>query len=149
LDATYRNYVIVSAVGVVGPISASVLVRTKLGRRWCMGISAIITGAFLFGYTAANTRSMDMAFNCISSVLGNLTYATMYAYTPESFPGPHRGLGTGQAATNLRFGSLVASLIGTYTGFSVVPIYISAAMWIFVGAITFGLPFETAGHSAI
>jgi MFS family permease len=149
LDSTYRNYCIVSAIGVLGPISASILVRTRLGRRWCMAISAIVTGAFLFGYTAAHTRSMDLAFNCLSSLLANFMYAIMYAITPESFPGPHRGLGTGQAATNLRFGSLVASLIGTYTGFSVIPIYVSAAMWIFVGAITFGLPFETARHSAI
>ena len=50
LDTTYRNYCIVSAVGVIGPVSASLLVRTKLGRRHCMAISAIITGAFLFGY---------------------------------------------------------------------------------------------------
>jgi hypothetical protein len=91
----------------------------------------------------------SQAPSCSSSLLANAMYAIMYAYTPESFPGPHRGLGTGQAATNLRFGSLVASLIGTYTGFSVVPIYVSAALWIFVGAITFGLPFETAGHSAV
>lgn len=148
-DDTYRTYCIASSVGVVGPISASLLVRTKLGRRWCMAVSAIVTGAFLFGYTAANTRSMDLAFNCLSSLLANFMYAIMYAITPESFPGPIRGLGTGQAATNLRFGSLVASLIGTYTGFSVVPIYISAAMWIFVGIVTFGLPFETAEHAAI
>jgi MFS family permease len=149
LDTTYRNYCIVSAVGVVGPVSASFLVQTKLGRRYCMGISAIITGAFLFGYTAAQSRTMDLAFNCVSSMLANFQYAIMFAITPESFPGPHRGLGTGQAATNLRFGSLVAALIGTYTGFSVVPIYVSASMWIFVGFVTFGLPFETAGHSAI
>lgn len=148
-DITYRNYCIVSAVGVIGPISASMLVRTKLGRRWCMGGSAIITGAFLYGYTAAASQSMDLAFNCISMLLANFMYAIMFAITPESFPGPHRGLGTGQAATNLRVGSLVASLIGTYTGFSVVPIYVSAAMWIMVGLTAFGLPFETAGHSAI
>lgn len=148
-DDTYRNYCIVSAVGVCGPISASLLVRTRLGRRWCMGGSAIITGAFLYGYSAAGSQSMDLAFNCVSSLLANFMYAIMYAITPESFPGPHRGLGTGQAATNLRLGSLVASLIGTYTGFSVVPIYVSAAMWIAVGAVAFGLPFETAGHAAI
>lgn len=149
LDDTYRNYCIVSSVGVIGPISASILVRTKLGRRHSMAISAIITGAFLYGYTAAESRAMDLAFNCISSLLANFMYAIMFAITPESFPGPVRGLGTGQAATNLRFGSLVAALIGTYTAFSATAIYVSAAMWIFVGLITFGLPFETAGHAAI
>lgn len=148
-DATYRTYCIVSAVGVLGPISASFIVNTPVGRRWAMGASAIVTGVFLFGYTAATTTSTDLAFNCVTSVLGNFMYAIMYAFTPESFPGPHRGLGTGQAATFLRFGGLCASLIGTYTNFTVVPIYVSAAMWVLVGLMSFGLPFETHGHSAI
>ena len=53
------------------------------------------------------------------------------------------------AATFLRFGGLCASLIGTYTNFSVIPIYVSAAMWILVGVVSFGLPFETHGRSAV
>jgi hypothetical protein len=73
----------------------------------------------------------------------------MYAFTPESFPGPHRGTGTGTAATLLRFGGLIASLISSHTGFTVVPIYVSAALWVVVGVISFGLPFETHGRQAI
>lgn len=73
----------------------------------------------------------------------------MYAFTPESYSAPHRGLGTGMAATLLRFGGLCASLIGTYSDFTVVPIYVSAGMWMGVGVIAFGLPFETQKHAAI
>jgi hypothetical protein len=73
----------------------------------------------------------------------------MYAFTPESFPAPHRGTATGTAATLLRIGGLCASLIGTYTEFSVVPIYVSASLWIVVGLIAFALPFETHGRAAI
>lgn len=73
----------------------------------------------------------------------------MYAFTPESFPGPVRGTGTGIAATLLRFGGLVASLISTYAGYSVVPIYASAALWILAGIFCVGLPFETHGHASI
>ncbi|KAI5264821.1 hypothetical protein E4T47_08674 [Aureobasidium subglaciale] len=76
-------------------------------------------------------------------------YAIMYAFTPESFPAPHRGTATGTAATLLRIGGLCASLIGTYTEFSVVPIYVSASLWIVVGLIAFALPFETHGRAAI
>lgn len=114
-----------------------------------MGGSAIVTGIFLFAYTAANTATGDLAFACVTGLLGNFMYAIMYAFTPESFPGPHRGTGSGTAATLLRFGGLCASLIGTYTNFSVVPVYVSAALWIFVGVVSFGLPFETHGRSAI
>jgi hypothetical protein len=73
----------------------------------------------------------------------------MFAFTPESFPAPVRGTGTGIAATLLRLGGLVASFISTYAGYSVVPIYASAALWIVAGIFCIGLPFETHGHASI
>ena len=73
----------------------------------------------------------------------------MFAFTPESFPAPHRGTGTGTASALLRLGGLVASLISSQTGFTSAPIYASAAMWVTVGALSFGLPFETHGHEAL
>lgn len=114
-----------------------------------MGLSAILTGVFLFAYTAARTETQDLAFQCVTGILGNFEYAVMYAFTPESFPGPLRGTGTGTAATLLRFGGLVASLVSANVGFSTVPIYVSAALWVAVGVVCFGLPFETHGHAAV
>ncbi|KAL3430498.1 hypothetical protein BDV09DRAFT_189191 [Aspergillus tetrazonus] len=149
LDLTYRNYCIQSAVGVVGPLSAAVLVNTFLGRRWMMGISSIVTGVFLFAYVGVKTPTSSLAFSCVTGLLGNFEYAVMYAFTPESFPAPHRGTATGTAASLLRFGGLVASLIASETGFTTAPIYASAALWIGVGVLCFGLPFETHGHAAI
>ncbi|KAK0660930.1 putative MFS-type transporter PB1E7.08c [Lasiodiplodia hormozganensis] len=150
LSKTYRNYCIVSSVGILGPISAGFLVETpRFGRRWMMGLSAILTGVFLFAYTAARTETQDLAFQCVTGILGNFEYAVMYAFTPESFPGPLRGTGTGTAATLLRFGGLVASLVSANVGFSTVPIYVSAALWVAVGVVCFGLPFETHGHAAV
>jgi hypothetical protein len=73
----------------------------------------------------------------------------MFAFTPESFPGPMRGTGTGIAGTLLRLGGLVASLISTFGGYTVVPIYVSAGLWILVGCFCIGLPFETHGHASI
>ncbi|KAI5247667.1 hypothetical protein E4T42_05961 [Aureobasidium subglaciale] len=149
LSLTYRNYCIQSIVSVFGPLSAAVLVNTRLGRRWMLGASAVVSGIFLFAYTAANNKAGDLAFSCITGLFGNFTYAIMYAFTPESFPAPHRGTATGTAATLLRLGGICASLIGTYTDFSVAPIYVSASLWIFVGMISFALPFETHGRAAI
>jgi hypothetical protein len=73
----------------------------------------------------------------------------MFAFTPESFPGPVRGTGTGIAATLLRFGGLVASFVSSYAGYTVVPIYASAALWILVGLMCFGLPYETHGRASM
>ncbi|CAI7639529.1 unnamed protein product [Penicillium pancosmium] len=149
LSLTYRNYCIVSAVGIVGPLSAAVGVNTRLGRRWMMGISAAVTGVFLFAYVGVNTPTSSLAFSCITSLLANFEYAVMYAFTPESFPAPHRGTGYGTAAALLRLGGLVASLISSQTGFSSAPIYVSAALWVAVGGLSIGLPFETHGHGAL
>ncbi|CAG8307858.1 unnamed protein product [Penicillium salamii] len=149
LYLTYRNYCITSAVGIVGPLSAAVGVNTRLGRRWMMGISAVVTAVFLFAYVGVNSPSADLAFSCITSLLANFEYAIMYAFTPESFPAPHRGTGSGTAAALLRLGGLVASLISSQTGFTSAPIYASAALWVAVGVFCLGLPFETHGHDAL
>jgi Na+/proline symporter len=58
-------------VGVVGPISAAFLVNTRYGRRWMMGGSAILTGIFLFAYVGVNTVAGDLAFSCVTGLLGN------------------------------------------------------------------------------
>jgi hypothetical protein len=61
----------VSAVGIVGPLSAAVGVNTRLGRRWMMGISAAVTGVFLFAYVGVNTPTSSLAFSCVTSLLAN------------------------------------------------------------------------------
>ncbi|KAF1949151.1 MFS general substrate transporter [Byssothecium circinans] len=149
LSHTYMIYCIVSAVGVLGPVAAGFSVETRLGRRWMMAISAILTGVFLYLYTLAKSEIADVAFQCVTGILGNFEYAIMFAFTPESFPGPIRGTGTGIAATLLRFGGLFASFISTYSGYTSVPIYVSAALWIVTGFICFALPYETHGHASI
>ncbi|EFX05043.1 sugar transporter [Grosmannia clavigera kw1407] len=149
ISHTYRTYCIVSAVTIVGPIAAGYAVETRFGRRWMMAFSAVLTGVFLFVYTVAKTEAADIGFQCATGILGNFEYAIMYTYAPESFPGPVRGTGTGIAATLLRFGGLCASLISTYNGYSSVPIYVSAALWIVAGFFCLGLPYETHGHASI
>ncbi|KAJ5672345.1 hypothetical protein N7507_001472 [Penicillium longicatenatum] len=149
LYLTYRNYCIESAVGIVGPLSAAISVNTRLGRRWMMGISAVVTAVFLFAYVGVSNPTSSLAFSCITVLLANFEYAIMYAFTPESFPAPHRGTGVGTAAALLRFGGLVASLISSQTGFTSAPIYASAALWVLVGVYCLGIPYETHGHDAL
>ncbi|KAJ5723072.1 hypothetical protein N7488_001107 [Penicillium malachiteum] len=149
LYTTYRDYCIESAVGIVGPLSAAASVNTRLGRRWMMGISAVVTAVFLFAYVGVNNQTSSLEFSCFTILLANFEYAIMYAFTPESFPAPHRGTGVGTAAALLRFGGLIASLISSQTGFTSAPIYASAALWVVVGIYCLGLPFETHGHGAL
>lgn len=169
LDNTYKIYCIVSTVGVIGPIAAGFCVETRLGRRWVMALSSVFTGVFLLASTSVSNEASDVGFQCATAVVGNFRksghspriyhlstnqaaraeYAILFAFTPESFPGPVRGTGTGVAATLLRLGGLMASFISTYAGFTVVPIYVSGGLWILVGVFCLGLPYETRGHASI
>ncbi|KAI7977894.1 hypothetical protein EIK77_009434 [Talaromyces pinophilus] len=71
LSYNYKIYCIVSAVGIIGPIAAAFLVESRFGRRWMMGLSAVLTGVFLFAYTAAKTQTADVGFQCATGILGN------------------------------------------------------------------------------
>lgn len=71
LNFTYKVYCIVSAVGVIGPIAAGFAVETRLGRRWMMALSSVLTGVFLFAYTAVGTEAADIGFQCATGILGN------------------------------------------------------------------------------
>ncbi|RAL09402.1 Fe(2+)/2-oxoglutarate-dependent oxygenase encD [Aspergillus homomorphus CBS 101889] len=71
LDTTYRNYCIESAVGVSGPLSAAYLVTTFFGRRWMMGLSAIVTGVFLFAYAGVSDAAALLAFARVTRMLGD------------------------------------------------------------------------------
>ena len=71
LSHTYMVYCVVSAVGVLGPVAAGFCVETRLGRRWMMALSAILTGVFLFLYTLAKTEAADIGFQCATGILGN------------------------------------------------------------------------------
>lgn len=71
LNYTYMVYCITSVVGVVGPIAAGFSVETRLGRRWMMALSSVLTGVFLFAYTAVGTQAADIGFQCATAILGN------------------------------------------------------------------------------
>lgn len=78
LNHTYMVYCIVSVVGVVGPIAAGFSVETRLGRRWMMALSAILTGVFLFAYTSVGTEAADIGFQCATAILGNFGESTSH-----------------------------------------------------------------------
>jgi hypothetical protein len=93
----------------------------------------------------------------------NVYYGTLYAYTPEVLPSAHRGTGNGIAigwnrimgilsaviatvadVSNKKAGLQNVLLIGEQTG-TPVPIYICAALYIFMAGIAAIFPFEPYG----
>ncbi|GJN94743.1 hypothetical protein Rhopal_007835-T1 [Rhodotorula paludigena] len=109
LDTTYRNYVIVYLPGVTATILGAFLMEIpKLGRKWAMAFAAGLMGTSLFLFATINSMTAFTGMNLFEYWAQSLYAALLYAYTPEAFPAPFRGSGSGIASTLGRLASTVA-----------------------------------------
>ncbi|KAF6827074.1 major facilitator superfamily transporter [Colletotrichum musicola] len=152
---TYRTYAITSAVGVPGSLLAAYLVDHRspwLGRRGTLASSTLVSAVFLFFFVKFGTSpAAQLLFSCVESFSQNIMYGVLYAFTPEIFPAPVRGAGTGVASFLNRAMGLAAPVLaanmpgdGTTT-----PIYLSGALILaaFVGMCL--IPIETRGRQRL
>ncbi|KAK1778999.1 major facilitator superfamily domain-containing protein [Copromyces sp. CBS 386.78] len=154
-DETYRNYAITSIAGVPGSLLAAYAVDMKspfLGRRGTLALSTLVSAIFLYLFVKfGTTPGWLLTFSCIEAFAQNIMYGVLYAFTPEIFPAPVRGAGTGVASFLNRVTGLVAPILaatvpgdGTTT-----PVYLSAALILaaFVGMVM--IPIETRGRQRL
>nr|CBV37364.1 hexose transporter [Colletotrichum graminicola] len=152
---TYRTYAITSAVGVPGSLLAAYLVDHKspyLGRRGTLACSSLVSAVFLFLFVRFGTSpASQLFFSCVEAFSQNIMYGVLYAFTPEIFPAPVRGAGTGVAsflnrAMGLLAPVLAANVLGDGT---TTPIYLSGALILaaFVGMCL--IPIETRGRQRL
>jgi MFS family permease len=81
---TYRNSLIIAALGVPGAILGGYLVELKrFGRRGSLCVSTVLTGVFLYASTTATNSDALLGWNCAYNFTSNIMYAVLYAYTPE------------------------------------------------------------------
>ncbi|KAI6326480.1 hypothetical protein MCOR29_003435 [Pyricularia oryzae] len=152
---TYRNYAITSIVGVPGSLLAAYTVdhpSPLLGRKGTLAISTLVSAIFLFGFaTLGTTPSAQLAFSCIEAFSQNIMYGVLYAFTPEIFPAPVRGAGTGVASFLNRVAGLLAPVLAANIpgDGSTAPIYLSAVLILaaFVGMCL--IPIETRGRQRL
>ncbi|PHH90777.1 hypothetical protein CDD83_2668 [Cordyceps sp. RAO-2017] len=148
---TYRNYAIASVLGVPGSLLAAWLVDRPsplLGRRGTLAGSTLVSALFLFLFAALGTTpGAQLAFSCVEAFAQNIMYGVLYAFTPELFPAPVRGAGTGVASFLNRLTGLLAPVIAaTMPGDgATAPISVSAVLILaaFVGMCL--IPIETRG----
>ncbi|KAJ5212249.1 MFS general substrate transporter [Penicillium cinerascens] len=149
---TYRNYAITSIVGVPGSILACYTVEIKyIGRKGTMAIATLITGILLFCFTASTDSNVVLACTCLEAFFQNIMYGVLYAYTPEVFPAPNRGTGTGIGSCLNRIAGLCAPLVAIYGGSTspTAPIYASGALILASFVAMVFLPIETRGRQAL
>lgn len=135
----YRNYAIESIIGcpgklyllkqppgnsqlttnfvVTGSIIACYTVTIPhFGRKGTLATSTLLTGIFLFLFTVSTNSSFQLGFSCMVAFFQNIMYGVLYAYTPEVFPAPNRGTGTGFASFFNRVAGLCAPIVAIRAG---------------------------------
>ena len=78
-------------------------------------------------------------------------YGVLYAYTPEVFPAPNRGTGTGISSCLNRIAGLCAPLVAIYSGDANpnAPIYASGGLMLAAFGAMVLLPIETRGKQTL
>jgi len=161
---TYRNYTILSILGIPGSLVACAVVDCTRnggkfsvgGRKLTLAIATALTGVFLFLFTTSTTEAAVLGYSSASSVTQNAMYGVLYAYTPEVFPAPHRGTGDALAASLNRVAGILAPVIKIATTSKSgvgpaanAPVFLSASLFLVGALLTMFLPIETAGKAAM
>ncbi|PLB34314.1 putative sugar transporter [Aspergillus candidus] len=148
----YRNYAITSIVGVPGSIIACYTVDMKyIGRKGTMAFSTMITGILTFCFTSSPDPDIQLVCTCLVAFFQNIMYGVLYAYTPEVFPAPNRGTGTGIASCLNRIAGLCAPIVAIYAGDANpnAPIYASGGLILAAFVSMVLLPIETRGKQTL
>ncbi|KAI4124842.1 MAG: hypothetical protein LQ338_004596 [Usnochroma carphineum] len=148
----YRNYAITSIVGVPGSLIAYYTVNIKyVGRKGTIAISTLVTGILVFCFTISANPSFQLTFSSLEAFFQNIMYGVLYAYTPEVFPAPNRGTGTGIASCLNRIAGLCAPIVAVNVGQTnpKAPIYASGGLFLaaFVAMCLF--PIETRDKQSL
>lgn len=148
---TYRNSLIIAALGVPGCLLGGVLVETRgVGRKGTLALSTILTGVFLFCSTTALTSDALLGWNCAYNFVANIMYAVLYAYTPEIFPTKDRGTGNAVTASANRVFGIMAPIVAMFGDLQTsAPVYASGALFIAAGVLVLLLPFESRGKTSM
>ncbi|OQE46993.1 hypothetical protein PENCOP_c001G07475 [Penicillium coprophilum] len=149
---TYRNYAITSIIGLPGSFLACWTVELKyIGRKGTMAISTLITGVLLFCFTQSTKSDIQLLCSCLEAFFQNIMYGVLFAYTPETFPAPNRGTGTGISSCLNRITGLCAPLVAIYAGTADpnAPIYASGALILASFVAMCLLPIETRGKQTL
>ncbi|KAL2687264.1 hypothetical protein Neosp_004818 [[Neocosmospora] mangrovei] len=148
---TYRNYAIASIMGVPGSLLAAFLVDHPspfFGRRGTLASSTLLSAIFLFLFVFYGTTSTaQLLMSCVEAFAQNIMYGVLYAFTPEIFPAPVRGAGTGVASFLNRVTGLMAPVLAaTVPGDgATTPIIMSAILILSAFIAICLIPIETRG----
>jgi hypothetical protein len=99
-STTYRNSLIIAAVGLPGSVIGAFMTQTpQLGRKGSLAITSALTGISLFSSLTASSSRILLVWNCLFGLSTNFLLSILYSYTPEIFLTKSRGTGNALAAS--------------------------------------------------
>jgi len=151
LDASYRNQLIQTSIGIPASLFGGYLVELPfLGRKRVSVIFTAFSGVALIGSTTAKTSTHLLVWGIVYVFNTAIGYSAFGAIGAETFHGQHRGTGVGLQSTFNRIAGIVGAIIALYANLMTpVPVYIAGALTICGGLLGLLLPYEPRGHSSI
>lgn len=148
---TYRNSLIIAAMGIPGCLVGGLLVELpRFGRKGALSTSTVLTGAFLLASTTATTSDALPGWNCAFNFMSSLMYAVLYAYTPEIFLTKDRGMGNALTASANRIFGIMAPILAMFANLqTAIPVHVSGALFIAAGILVLLMPCESSGKASL
>jgi len=116
-----------------------------------MAVSTLISGIFLYMFTINSNPDWQTLCSSLEGFFQNVMYGVLYAYTPEVFPAPIRGTGTGIASLLNRIAGLAAPVVAATIGSKhpTGPIIAAGIMYFIAFVAMCFLPIETRGKQSL
>jgi sugar phosphate permease len=116
-----------------------------------MAVATVISGVFVYVFTISADPDFQLTFSSLEAFFQNIMYGVLYAYTPEVFPAPNRGTGTGISSFLNRVAGLCAPIVAVNAGSAnpASPIYASGALFFAAFLCMLALPIETRGKQSL
>ncbi|GAB7325398.1 hypothetical protein MBLNU13_g09429t1 [Cladosporium sp. NU13] len=111
IETTYRNYLAIYTPGIVAVVLGSMMYKVPIfGRQVTMLISAALMAVSIFVFSAVNSQPANIGLNMMEYFFQSMFNAVLYGWTPEVFPAPVRGTGSGLASFWGRLFGIIAPL---------------------------------------
>lgn len=141
-----------SLIAICNPLGAwlGTFIIERFERKWTVAVDAVVIAVAGVAYGLARSANLIVIFGALMIVTIQLMNATLYIYTPESYPTHLRSAGAGLCyglgrLTNV-IGPFIASLLYVNAGYLSVFAYISAC-WLIVSAVVAAIGPRTTGRS--
>jgi putative MFS transporter len=141
-----------SLIAICNPVGAwfGTFLIERFERKWLVAVDALVIAAAGVAYGLSSTAVLIVVFGALVTIAIQLMNATLYIYTPESYPTHMRSAGAGLCyglgrLTNV-VGPFIVSALYLHAGYMSVFAYI-AACWVVVGAVVAAIGPKTTGRA--